>query len=61
MAHARVAPSPTLTPTLTLSPANQAPAPYAYKDLGGAYGLCKHDPAWCAWVRLRLRLAVRGS
>ena len=24
------------------------PAPDAYKDLGGAYGLCKHDPAWAA-------------
>lgn len=22
------------------------PAPPVYKDLGGAYGLCKHDPAW---------------
>ena len=22
------------------------PAPDVYKDLGGAYGLCKHDPVW---------------
>ena len=24
----------------------QAPAPDCFKDLGGSYGLCQHDPAW---------------